>query len=82
MNSRGGCVSVELRRESGTCWIQMIRCSGKSSTVSLVTLSKTVESLKGLPTIADVAKLVNAADIYISKEGLRFSSEESSGRSK
>ena len=37
--------------------------------MSLVTLSKTVESPKGLPAIADVAKPVQAAEIEIGKEG-------------
>ena len=40
----------------------------KSSTLSPVTVSETVESPQGLPTIADVAKPVKAAGIEIIKE--------------
>ena len=58
-NSRRDGVSVELRRRSGNHWIQMVRCAAKSSTVSLVTLSETVESPQGRPAIADVAKPVS-----------------------
>ena len=47
----------------------MARCAAKSSTVSPVTLSETVESPQGLLAIADLAKPVKAADIEISKEG-------------
>ena len=47
----------------------MVRCAAKSSTVSPVTLSETVGSRKGVPAIADVAKLVQAADIEIRKQG-------------
>ena len=56
MNSRSDAVSVELRRRSR-------RRTAESSTVSLVTLSETVESPKGLLAVADVAKPVQAADI-------------------
>ena len=49
-------VSVELRRGSGTYCIQMVKCAAKSSTVSPVTLSETIESPQNLPAIADVAK--------------------------
>ena len=38
------------------------------TTVSLVTLSETIESLKNLPAIADVAKPVQTADIEISTD--------------
>ena len=62
-------VSVELRRRSGACWMQMVRGAAKSSTVSPVTVSGTVESPQRLPAIADVAQPVKAADVQISGEG-------------
>ena len=69
MNSRSDAVYVALRRRSGTYWKQMVRCTAKSSTVRLVTLSKTVESPTVFPAIVDVAKPVQATDTAISKEG-------------
>ena len=64
---RGEGVSVELRRRSGTYSIQMVRCAAKSSTVSPLTLSETVESPESLRAIADVAKPVQGAGNEISK---------------
>ena len=73
MTSRDDGVSVELRRGYGTYW--MVECAAKSSTVSPVTLSETIESPQNLPAIADVTK--PATDIEISEEVKKAPAEPS-----
>ena len=57
-----------MRQGEADMHVLSCQVRGKVVTVSIVTLSWTVESLQDLPEIA-VAKPVKAADIEISKEG-------------